>query len=543
MKNISFVSILTKHHKKIITISIALFFIIFFVVNLFSLTAYPFIHSDEPWLSGLSRTVMDKQSFNTSEPFFDIYPRPIHGLRVIFVFIQMIFIKTLGYSIFSVRLISLIFASLSLVLIYKIIQLDFKNELLSILATTVVAFNIQFIMMSHTARQEAIILLGMLSAYYFVRTHYIKHQHLITASIIGICMGVHPNSFLIGCGIGIIYVYQYLNKKITLKQLLSFIGILIGFLTFFIVLSFIINEDFLNSYLSFGDSLGVINNDISRIQGLYYYYLKLYERIGGTYNLVNINMDLILLAISICIGSITLIGKLIRKRFFLSIPSDKIIHPFLMVIGINLGYLIIGRYNQTAIIFTIVFTYLTLFNIIKVYLDSLLIKGNSFNQLKKIIMIVLIALLALYQLNNTLTTITQTNYMPYETLENKIMASIPESSIVLGNLNMGYFFNTYDLYDYRNLAYLEKNQLTFKDYIEMNAIEYIILPEEMLYIYDSDGKWDILYGDLSYYDSMMTYINTDCTLINVFENPTYGMRISKYIDVYPWYTKIYKVNK
>jgi len=133
--------------------------------------------------------------------------------------------------------------------------------------------------------------------------------------------------------------------------------------------------------------------------------------------------------------------------------------------------------------------------------------------------------------------------MTYEDLDEEINSYIPIDSKVLANLNLDYFFTLYQLYDYRNLSRLKNSDLNFSQYIEMNNIEYIILSEEMTYIHESNGRWNILYGELDYYPEMMAYLEENCILLTEFSNPTYGMRISKYIDVYPWYTKIYKVSK
>lgn len=520
-KIISYIS-KSNNKKKYITILLFTAFFIYVLVSLKYLTKFPYIHSDEPWLSGLSRTILDKGSFKTSEPFFNLLPRPIHGLKIIFVSFQILVIKIFGYNIFSVRVLSLFFSSISLIIIYRIIKIKSKSNLYSILVSIIIALNIQFIMSSHTARQESLILFGMLLSYYLIIKKNFKYKNVIIATSVGLLIGIHANSFLVGCGIGLIYIYKYFKKEISINELIIFFTVLIAWASLFISISLFLNPNFLKEYLAYGSTLGVINNPINRFQGFFYYYYKLFKEIGGTYYLVNIKLEILLFLISILASILIVVKNNIRKKVIIS-------YSFIMIVGINLGYLIIGRYNQTAIVFTIVFTFILFFEIIKKLFK------------KKYIVLILILLIG-YEFTNTYNLVSSTSFQDYNILGEKIKEVIPEDSKILGNLNLDYHFNNYSLYDIRNLTFLNKNY-TFSNYIIDNNIEYIILYEEMEYIYNSKPKWDILYGKLNYYEDMIFYLEKNCTLISEFENPTYGMRIAKYVDVYPWYTKIYKANK
>jgi hypothetical protein len=111
---------------------------------------------------------------------------------------------------------------------------------------------------------------------------------------------------------------------------------------------------------------------------------------------------------------------------------------------------------------------------------------------------------------------------------------------VLGNLNLEYQFKD-QLLDYRNLYYLKENNITVEGYIEKNQIEYIILYEEMDYIHRNSPTWDILYGNLYYYDDLKHFINDNAELVKTFEDQTYGIRIARYVNTYPWTINIYKI--
>lgn len=515
--------------KKYLNMILIFLVIGYLVLQLTTLTAYPYIHSDESWLSGFSRTALDKGTFSTSEPFFDLYPRAVHGLRVIFSIVQIIFMSVLGYSIFSMRMVSLVFSLLSLWIIYRCWRFSDMSKALSLLSTGLIGLSIQFFMMSHVARQEPLILFGMVLCYHLV-DRLSNEKIWIISSIIGLCIGIHPNSFLIACGIGLVLLYKYFCNELRLSSLILFVVTISVWATVFIGISFSLNTNFVAEYLSFGDQLGVINNSINRFQGFYYYYYKLFHQIGGTYLLVNIKAELGLIGLAIILGILTTM-KTIKSNTTKSYTETG--KALFMILGLNLGLLIIGRYNQTAIIFPLVFGWFLIV--------SLLRELYQFTKMLNLIPIVLTALLILqgYNLSNH---ISKSNYQSYDELGASINEIIPMDAVILGNLNMDYHFELYQLFDVRNLAYLDRNGLSLDDYISKNNITYVILYDEMTYIHDSKGKWDILYGDLSYYDDLLSYLSTNGELVGAINAPTYAMRISKYVDVYPWEMKIYKLN-
>ena len=478
-----------------------IFFTIYFIIHLIFLIDFPFVHSDESWLSGLSRHMININSFDTSEPFFIEYPRAIHGLRLVFVSIQMIVIKLLGYSIFNMRLIALFFSTLTLYISSKIFKtLKFK-AITEVLALITIAVNIQFIYASHMARQDILILFMMVWAFYL---NMKSPKPILTGTLIGISIGIHPNSLLIALGMGLVYIYNIIFCDTTIKELLLLIVTTALWAIGFIFISYMINTNFIQDYLAFGESLGVMNYEISRVEGYYIYYLKLFEQIGGTYALMPIKLDLILLSLTSIIGLI-------------KIKNHTLGRLYSMILAINVGYFLIGRYNQTAILFTLFFNLLFWIIFIKQF------KWSKYG------LIVLIGLFVSVSFNTI-----SLEHEDYYALKDHYQLE----GKVLGNLNMDYHLEDGQLIDYRNLWFVSD----FKQYINDHDIKYIILPEEMSYIKQTSPKWDILYGSLPYYDNMMAYLDT-CTLIDEFESPTYGIRIARYIDTYPWTIKIYEVPK
>src|SRR6056297_2575601 len=100
-------------------------FFIYFVVNILLLSQFPFIHSDESWLSGLTRQIMsgiaseNPASLVLTEPFFDLLPRFPHFIKMLFHAVQWPFLAVFGYTPLAPRLLSLSAACLALWFFYR----------------------------------------------------------------------------------------------------------------------------------------------------------------------------------------------------------------------------------------------------------------------------------------------------------------------------------------------------------------------------------------------------------------------------------------
>ncbi len=510
--------------------------ILYFIINLFFLTSFPFVHSDEAWLSGLSRNISEQGKLSVTEPFFDLFPRHPHAVKIIFHVIQIIFLKIFTYNIFSFRLISLIAAITTLYFFYRLSLLITDNNKLALAAVTILGLDIQFIYASHFARQEIILLMILISGlyYYFSSHNFLDtkkrifnkrkgldnlYPDIFTGLIFGVAIGIHPNSFLITLPIIFIYLYLFIfTEKIKLKQFFSFIITLSLMAIIFITLSFSFDPHFIHNYANYGQKLGVFNSLLLKLDRLDYFYLKLFHRVSGTYYIPEIKFQFFLF-IAVLIYSIV---KLFSRK------NKSTIFLLLTIVAINTGYVLIGRYNQTGIIFIFPFFYLLLINII-----------NDLKNSRKYIYIFIIIILVAANTGFNLYTDT---YSTYNNYLNQISRVVSSKDTVLANLNCEYYFDNAKLFDYRNLAYLDENNLTFEQYIEENNIQYIIYPQEMDFIYNRRPVWNILYGNLyPYYTDMKNFLSDNCNLIYEFTAPTYGMRIVHYIGEENWRVRIYKV--
>ncbi|WP_458785819.1 ArnT family glycosyltransferase [Vallitalea sediminicola] len=514
---------------------IAVYLILYFIISLNCLEIFPFIHSDEPWLSGLTRNMMESKSIYCTETFFNIYPRFPHSIKVIFHLIQMPFIFVFGYNIFSVRLISLIFGIFTLILFYGISTKIFKDNVYAVLLTILFSVNIQFMYASHFARQEIVILFFFMLGFY----HYLSpignnkiNPHILLGLIIGLSVGIHPNSFVVAVVFGLLYIIDVFYRSKKIRHLLTLI-MTTGFTALiFVILSFIGDSNFITHYTNFGETLGVNSSFFDKILTIPYYYKKLYQGISGTYYTPPIQAYLIIFGI-ITVSSILYLlvkyfgGKNNTKKEIFS--NITIIRLLTCIIGINVGFIIIGRYNQTNIIFIFPFFYLLTFALIYKLVDY-----------RKQLIICFLGISIILSSYYTLKEVRLYTHYDYNVYLNDLSV-IPPDAKTLGNLNMEFYFDNNELLDYRNLTYLEENNMPFADYISANDIEYIIYTEELDYIH-RNPKWNVLYGKDYYYDEMNKYIAENCTLIHEFSNSLYGIRIPRYMMEYDWKVKIYKIN-
>ncbi|WP_202709905.1 ArnT family glycosyltransferase [Sporosalibacterium faouarense] len=501
--------------------------IIYFLMNLAFLTKFPFVHSDEPWLSGLTRNILEEKNFSVTETFFDLYERHPHAIKSLFHLIQMPFLKLFGYSVFTFRLISLIFGTLTLIFFYKLCYLLFKSKKFALLSTFLLSIDIQYIYASHFARQEIILLFSfILGLYIFNKSTKADdyRRDVIVGILIGMSIGIHPNSFIISIPFGFLYLYHvFITKNLKFRNLTLYVAIVSLFALFFIFLSFKFDPNFLSHYTNYGNQFGVLNPVISKVEQIKYFYLKLYYGISGTYYTPKIKFQFYLFSTVL----ITSFIKLFLNKY--SSKKSPLISILLCILAINIGIILIGRFNATSVIFIFPLLY-----ILTTYTLMDLKKWKSlFAFLISIILIV-----------NTISNILPYLNTRYDTYLSEIGKFVQKDDTVLANLNSEYYFENGKLYDYRNLSLLSENNMSFSDYIYNHDIEYIVYSQEMDFIYNNRPVWNGLYGNLYfYYEDMQSFFDSKCTLVHEFKDNIYGIRIARYINTRDWWIKIYKVKE
>lgn len=511
-----------------------LFLALYLIMNLYSLTSFPFVHSDEAWLSGLSRNIVEKGDFSVTETFFDLKERHPHAIKIIFHFIQILFLQILDYSIFSVRLISLCFGLFSLVITYRLALAMFNSKGLALTAATLLAVDVQFIYASHLARQEIILVFVLLLAMDYFRRNYHNQRYstdLLLSSIIGLSIGIHPNSFIISLPLGLIYLYHLIfTKKLRPVNLLLYgTGVAI-WASVFIFLSLSFDPHFPSNYALYGNEFEVFNPISSKLGEIFYFYQKIFHQVSGTYYMPDIRLQFFLFA-GLLITALSLIISPPKKKGSLnstSLPQkDDLVMLLLAITGVNLGIMLIGRFNQTSVILQFPFFYL--------------LAAGLIAHLRKYKWGATLFLLFLALLINTSWNMAPLITHSYAKYLGEIARVVQPTDRVVANLNTDYHFANGALLDYRNLAYLQKNGLSLAEYLNERKVQYIIYPEEMEIIYRERPRWNGMYGPPEYYSELQEFLQHDCELVHEFSDSWYGMRISEYMGTRDWKVRIYKV--
>ncbi|PKM86435.1 MAG: 4-amino-4-deoxy-L-arabinose transferase [Firmicutes bacterium HGW-Firmicutes-12] len=511
---------------------IYIFLFIYLVLNLSFLVDFPFVHSDESWLSGLARNITNHHDFSVTEPFFDLKDRYPHAIKSVFHGIQILFMRAIGYNIFSMRLISLIFGVLSLYYVYKLAMALWGKENIALGALLLTSFDIQFIYASHFARQEIILVFVLVLCLYlfFKNKNEINTKHstktaVLLGCIIGLSIGVHPNSFIISLPLLFLYVYHiFISKRLALRSLLYFLITISGFAILFIGLSFSFDPSFITHYKTLGQDFQVFNPLSAKLVQFKLFYLKLFYQISGTYYTPNIRFQFFFFPLILLVSlGLTCIKNKNTGYLLLSIAA------------LNLGLILIGRYNQTSVVFQFPLLYLLasycIYSLprLKAYLRQVILG----------FVVLTLGVLSVFNITPYLTSVHGNSYENYLLQIGKVVS--PEAE-VLANLNTEYYFELGKLHDYRNLSYLKDKNIAFAEYIKAENIEYILYPEEMDVIYEERPRWNGMYGTLVYYEEMKEYLEKNCRLIYEFSAPIYGMRIVDYLGKKDWQVKIYQVN-
>lgn len=546
-----------KINKNQILLSITI--ISYICLNIIYLDKFPFVHSDEPWLSGLSKNMLENTSLSVTEPFFDLMPRYPHALKVVFHLIQIPFIYFLGYNIFSVRLISLIFGLLTLFIFYILLKKLTNKTLISYLGTLLLAVDIQFIYASHFARQEILLLFIFLVSLYILficrfnitLTPYrnqnlnklfnklsvftIKSEPLLIGSLIGVSIGIHPNSFIIFLPIFLIYSFEFFyNKPKKDYKIFIFLTTVSFFAASFVLISFYFDSDFVAHYFSYGKSFKVDSSIVGKIKGFAKFYKDIIERNGKTYYIPNLDFQFVFFITTFILSLIELVKNHINNK---KAEFTCLLYIILSIASLNLGAMIIGRFNQTSIIFQFPLYYI---------LAVLLIRNLS-SKAQNLVLISIIIISSYFS---------YINIMPYKNLEYnsylKVLNAIPSDSVVLSNLNTHYYFQSSNFYDYRNLPYLEENNLSIKEYIEKNKIEYIVITEDLSFFYNNKPHYNGVYGNIDFYPDLEVFLAQRCSIISKSKSRLYPMHMVKFTGLYEeyksmavkdyWDITIYKVN-
>ena len=507
--------------------TVFIFFVFYFIINMFFLDSFPFVHADEAWLASLSRAMMKEKSIDAVEDFFILTERHPHALKTVFHLIQIPFIK-ISFSIVSVRIISLLFAVISLCFFYKMLKDNISDKKLIYSFLFLFAADIQFVYISRFARQEIIILTALIFNLYLLYNTMSYRNIIYSAIITGVCIGIHPNSFFIFTAVIFMIIGNIIiNRKnilLYLKYTCIFILITAFFAAFFITLSLFLDSGFFKNYYQFGARHGVSDLYIIKILKLKRFYFKMFHRISGTYFLPDIKFQLIMFASGIV--SAILLSFFSKEIFKKSFPL------IMFSAGINTAFVIIGKYSPPSVSFIFPAGWFLL----SILLNS--IKADM--RIKYLTASILIIFVSF----NTILEASKWTGHSFNKYSNEISSAVDDDKKVFGCINTAFSLKYNQLASYNDIEQFEKSGISFKDYIYKNNIGYIIYTEELDIIYRERPLWNDLYGNIyPYYKEINNFLESNAVLIKDFKDPVYPVRITDYMKRKDFSVRIYRTSE
>ncbi len=511
-------------------ISIIAVIVLYLGFNLFSLGFFPFAHSDEGWLASLSRTMQNEGSLSATEDFFHLTERHPHAVKSLFHVMQFPFVAV-SFTLFSVRLLSLIAGIAALYFLFKAARQLLGSNSLAWAAVLLTAVDIEFIYISHFARQEimvAAVFCAGLFLFFRPKKSWKFKNDLALGGLLAAAEGIHPNVFIISSGIVFLYLASAAVRKITgkreypsFKNLGLFLVVLGAGALVYTGISLLMDPEFVANYLAFGSRTGVTNPLIIKFLKLPRFYSKMFNRISGTYFLPDLRPQLIVF------GIVSVI--LIPAAFIRNTLKHEAVLITAMNVGINVGLLIIGKYSPPSLILIFMPGYLS----VTVFLKILCADKKRFFYITGIVICASFVF--------SLCQIMPWKNQSYSGYIQKVKTVTDVNAPVLANLNTVFAFNPGKLFTYRDLNGL-KGSMSFSTYVKHYGIRYIILPEELQIIYNERPVWNSMYGNIyPWYSEMTAFLDEKCEKIAQWTEPVYGMRITTYMGRREGTVTVYRV--
>lgn len=458
---------------------------IYFIIGLFTISSFPMIFTDEPWLGERAYNLIAEGSLKqTSFPYSQNY-MSFYG--DIFLLFNALAIKLFGYNIFALRLFPLIFFTSSLVLLYLLLTKIFNNKIgfVSVVLLSIHPFAINA---SRISRKESVIiffiLLGMYL--YFTFKDDMKPKKLF---FLGLIFSIPILSHAFGAvSILIGFILLIFNLQPKWKQALKeSIYYLLGTLPVLLLFlyNFINNKRF---YLEHAKLKGTFANSL---------LLKVKNHILYLHD----GFDLSLfhnwyLTFILILGILAIVGY--KKN--MSPQSKKGYIPFMVIfVVVNIFLLLLSNFSRLYLIYILLFGLLLLI-IPLYYLDK-----------KKIILSVIILSLGTLFIYQDYLWVNYYKDLNYKSFESSLKQSIPLNSNVLGKINYQLSFTHCKYFATEDLNEFLSSGGNFKDYIDKYNIQYIIY----------DYSWDYYQNS----DEIRSYLKNNAMLISTTEDKYYSNRI------------------
>lgn len=292
-------------------------------VHLWSISWFPFVHSDEAWLASLSRTMVQGEPVasaaggseyrgggpTATEEFFRLTPRHPHALKTLYHLLQGPLVVHWWHPV-AARIPSLIAGVAAAVLVGVILARLTGNSLVGLSMGAAGAFDVQLFYISHLARQEALVVVSMLAAVAVLAKPMEKGvvKSLTAATIIGITIFIHPNAFVAAAAV-LPWIVFTASAGRRARETAVYIGGLAAGALLALGASLAMDPSFFTNYGEFGASVGVSAGLPERIARMREFFVKIDGRHAGTYYLAPIRLQLRLLAAVSIIATATFLGN------------------------------------------------------------------------------------------------------------------------------------------------------------------------------------------------------------------------------------------
>ena len=488
----------------------AVYIVFYGALQLLFLTRFPLVHSDESWLGGLARNMMATGSIGCTEPFFDAKPRYPHAIKTLFHLLQQGAIRVFGYNPFALRLLSVIAACACLAVFYFCVLRLFQKRKTAFLLMILLSADIQFLYAAHFARSEIFILLFLCVCLWALCAPQIsRNMALLCAVATGTAVFFHPNSFFLACACGCALLYRCKIERKGLRPLFWYCGVTGAFAAAAVAISFALDKDFVRHYLAYGQGeFDLLVSPGEKITGLFGFFARLWQQNSGTYYVPHIRVQMLLFLV--CAVLCTVFACVMRKEQ--ACAAQSIFMLLCVQTGLLAGIALVGRLNQTSIVFLLPSSVLLLGMAAKILAEE-----------KELWLVTLC--IGAFAVLSTVQIIPFLQMPTYEQYTMQLASAVPASAKTIANLNTGFYFENDALLDYRNLPFALKTG-TLDDYVHKNKVQYIVYSDELDYIYEHRPYYNVIYGNALFVKELRQFCAEKCEPVGSFQNIVYGTRIN-----------------